>query len=129
MRWERANESNPDFVWMRKLVELRKRRRALRVGDYRTLEAKDLLAYGRFTDRVGETTIVLINPTDHELWDTVAVRDGRLMNYSELKDEFDGQRFRTYAGLLRASVPAHGFRVLSPVIESWAGYTPYKRMR
>ena len=52
MRWDLVTADNPELAWMKRLIALRKAHRALRIGDYRTLESTNLLAFERTTDRV-----------------------------------------------------------------------------
>lgn len=51
MRWDLASDGNPEFVWMTKLITLRKQHRALRIGNFRLIDSDRLLAFERYTNR------------------------------------------------------------------------------
>ena len=55
---------NPEFVWIKQLIALRKQHRALLIGNFRLLESERVLAFERYTDRALETVVVLANPAD-----------------------------------------------------------------
>lgn len=130
MRWDLANDNNPEFVWMKKLMHLRATNRALRVGDFRLLPSQRLLAFMRSTDHVAETVIVLANPTNAEVKDLVGIRNSKLMNNVRMQDQFSDTQITIFAGLADVTVPAHTILVLKPLIaQEGLEYTPYKRVQ
>lgn len=131
MRWDLATEDNPTLRWTRRLIALRRQQRALRVGDWRAVECERLLAFERHTDRVGETVIVLANPSDHPVAETVLVANSRLMNNSPVNDLLEPGRGHTpfLAGLLEVRLEPWEVRVLQPHVQAERGYTTYKRVR
>lgn len=130
MDWSKANDSNPEFVWLRQLTRLRKEMRALRIGEFRRLDTETLLAFTRYTDKVGELAVVLVNPTDAPVSEFLSVRDSKLMNNEPLKDAFTGYQTRARAGLIRVEVPANTAMVLRPVLQDPSKeYTAYKRVQ
>ncbi|MFY7939617.1 MAG: hypothetical protein ACOVOX_01790, partial [Burkholderiaceae bacterium] len=44
------------------LITARKATRALRIGEFRRLDADRLLAFTRYTDRIEELAVVVVNP-------------------------------------------------------------------
>ena len=60
MRWDRVQANHPELAWVRQLIALRREHRALRVGDFRSVESQRLFAFERHTDRVLETVVVLV---------------------------------------------------------------------
>ncbi|OGT60652.1 MAG: hypothetical protein A3E01_00430 [Gammaproteobacteria bacterium RIFCSPHIGHO2_12_FULL_63_22] len=66
MRWDLVKDDNPELKWMRSLIALHNSNRALRIGDFRTMESNKLLAFERHTDKVLETALVLA-PREREL--------------------------------------------------------------
>jgi len=52
MRWDLVNDGNETLAWTRKLIDLRKQHRALRVGDFSLVTSGKLLAFERFTESV-----------------------------------------------------------------------------
>lgn len=129
MRWDLLHEANPTLRWTRQLVALRRARRALRIGDFRPLIGGRMLAFERFTDRVHDTVLVLVNPDDTPATDTLLVPDGRLMNTMHLLDGLDptGPPVALQSGLITLSLPPLGWRVLVPEIDPPGGYSAYKR--
>ena len=131
MRWDLVQDDNPTLLWTRQLIALRRSQRALRVGDWRAVETDRLLGFERHTDRVGETVIVLANPSDDTITETVLVANSKLMNNSPVKDLLDPLRGHTpfLAGLLEVTLQPWETRILQPDVAPRRGYTTYKRVR
>jgi glycosidase len=130
MPWDRV-VGNAELAWTRQLVAMHRQRRALRVGDFRRIESRRLLAFERYTERVDDSVVVLANPGDAAVEEVVLVPDSKLMNFAPLRDLLDPavEPVRIHAGLLRVSVPPHTVRVLAPDTAAVDGYTPYKRVQ
>jgi glycosidase len=129
MRWELARDDNPDLAWTRQLIALRRQHRALRVGDFRVVNASRLLAFERHTDRVQDTVVVLVNPGPKDVTESVMVANSRLMNGTAMLPLLGGgPPVVINAALLEVAVPAGGFLVLAPDVAPSGGYTPYKRV-
>ena len=136
MRWDLAKADNPVLAWNKRLVALHKDNRALRVGNYRPITASKLLGFERYTDRAADTIVVLLNPSDTPVTDTVLVANSKLMDGSRLvnllADKNDTATLadvRLSAALLHLTLPAHGFAVLRPDVAPPGGYTNYKRVQ
>ena len=54
MRWDLVRADNPDLVWIKQLIALRKENRALRIGNFRLIEAERILAFERYTEQALE---------------------------------------------------------------------------
>lgn len=132
MRWDLVGPDNAELIWMKKLIRLQQSHRALRVGDYRTIESQRLFAFERHTDKVLETRLVLANPGDAEVTETVLVANAHLMDSTPLVDLLanDTQTpvTSTGPGLITVTVPARSVRVLQPVERDLGGYSRYKRV-
>ena len=132
MRWDLVGADNAEFNWMKKLIRLRADNRALRVGDYRSVVSDRLFAFERHTDRVLETVVVLANPTDEPVTETVLVSNSDLMDAMPLvdllSDSGDEAFTRTSAGTIRVTIPALSIVALQPVIPDLGGYNRYKRV-
>jgi cyclomaltodextrinase len=136
MQWERLRDDNPDLQWMRQLIALRKQHRALRVGDYRTVEAERLIAFERHTDRVLETVVVLANPSNAPVTERVMVANPWLMDDMPMIDLLrpvtDSNALETAprfgAGFLTVTVPPRGVLVLQPQKRDLGGYDRFKRV-
>jgi glycosidase len=132
MRWDLLNDANPELVWTRQLIALRKTHRALRVGDFRLIDAEKLFAFERHTDRALETLLVLANPSDREVTERVMVANSQLMDDAPMVDAFNptGQPVATLgSGLLTVVVPPRTVLVLKPRERQLGGYSRYKRVK
>ncbi len=132
MRWDLVQDkpaAGSTQAWTRQLIKLRRDHRALRVGDYRTYEANKLLAFERHTDRAGDTVIVLVNPSNQAVTETVMITNSKLMDGSRLINLMGGEPQRVSAGMLPVTVPAQSFLLLQPDVKPQDGYTNYKRVQ
>ena len=129
MDWDRVAAGHPDLAWTRQLIALRKASRALRVGDFRTLEASaGVIAFQRHTDRVADSVLVLANPARTAVDTTVLVTDSKLMDGDNLVDQLSGQVFNNQSSLIQVRLPAQSAVVLKPRLSSAEGYTNFKRV-
>ena len=131
MRWDLVAANHPALAWTKQLIALRKSRRALRVGNFRPVTAEKLLAFERFTDRVQDSVVVLANPSDADVHETVLVANSKLMNPFRMPDLLptEAAPVGITCGLLEVTVPARSVRVLVPQLETAGGYSSYKRVR
>lgn len=131
MRWDQATDANATLRWVRKLISLHQSHRALKIGDYRSLEATRLLAYERYTDRIADAVVVIANPTRDTITETVLVPDSKLMNDVDMIDllDPDAPPVPIHSALLTVTLAPGGVRVLGPDVAAKAGYTPYKRVQ
>ena len=128
MRWDLVNDQNPDYHWMKQLIAIRKRHVALRIGDYRGLETDRLVGFARTTNKLSETVIVLINPTDQPVQEVISTRVGKLLSWGELRDEIGNSRVRSINGLMNVTMGAKSVMILTPVTNGATGYSPYDRV-
>jgi cyclomaltodextrinase / maltogenic alpha-amylase / neopullulanase len=131
MRWDLALEDNPELVWTKQLIALRKHHRALRIGNFRLVSADKLLAFERYTDRAEETVIVIANPSDREVSESVMVANSKLMSMDGLINVLTNERAKESlrAALIKVRIPPKGFLVLKPNVRAEGGYTAYKRVQ
>lgn len=131
MRWDLATDANPELRWTRQLIALRQQHRALRVGDYRPISSVKLIAFERYTDRAADTVMVLVNPGDQAVHDTVMVANSKLMNVAPLHNLLQpgGPVPTMLASLMEVNLPPHGVLVLAPNVDPKDGYTVYKRVQ
>lgn len=128
MQWSKVSTSNPDLISTRRLVELRRRLRALRIGDYRSLATDALLGFIRTTEKPLELVIVAANPSGKEVTETMVVPDPTLMGYTLLRDELSKEEVRVQAGTVKVTVPPKSVRILS-IHEEAISRGQYKRMK
>ncbi|MFN9730136.1 MAG: alpha-amylase family glycosyl hydrolase [Pseudomonadota bacterium] len=130
MRWERASADNPQLAFVKHLTALRREMRALRIGEFRRLDAERLFAFSRHTDRIAELAIVLANPGDAPVDDFVMTRESKLANNEILRCALTGAEVRLSAGALRVTVPAKTVWLLRPVLRKpELDYEAYKRVQ
>ncbi|MBL8513734.1 MAG: alpha-glucosidase C-terminal domain-containing protein, partial [Betaproteobacteria bacterium] len=129
MRWDWVREDNPTLQWTRTLIKLRKDHRALRIGNYRPVTAQKLFAFERHTDRARDTVVVVANPGDAPISETVMLGNSKLMNVWMMVDALSGAKVQIAAGLLNLTLPAHGVLVLKPELSPGGGYSAYKRVQ
>ena len=129
MRWDLVNNNNEYLKWMRRLLAIRRENRALKIGDFRLLDSDVLLAFMRRTDHVAETVVVLVNPTDKPVSDIVPVRDSKLMNWQQMRDQLSDAKAKIFCGVMEVTIPAHTARVFMPIISGSIEYDAYKRVQ
>lgn len=132
MRWDLATGEHPVLRWTRQLIALKREHRALRVGNYRAISGHRLYAFERFTDRVADTVLVIVNPAGEAVTETLMVANSKLMDSTRLIDllgTHEGEDIRLGASLLQVTVPAHGVLVLKPDTAPPGGYSNYKRVQ
>ncbi|MCB0200292.1 MAG: glycoside hydrolase family 13 protein [Anaerolineae bacterium] len=132
MRWDLVREDNPEFVWMKKLIALRQQHRALRVGNFRLVEADRLLAFERYTDRALETIIVLANPSDTVVTERVLIANAFLMDTTPLMDALAPTDLPPVcdiqAAFITVTLQPESALVLTPHEQAAGGYSRYKRV-
>jgi glycosidase len=132
MRWDLVDAGHAQIEWMRRLVALR-RHRALRIGDFRTLVARELFAFERHTDRALDAVFVVVNPSDSPLDEWLLVTDSKIMDGTLLEDllgQIEPVAVRSATLTLR--VPPRTVLALKPVPPERAradGYSNYKRVQ
>ncbi|MCE2660070.1 MAG: alpha-glucosidase C-terminal domain-containing protein, partial [Rubrivivax sp.] len=112
---------------------LRRDHRALRVGDYRPLVAREAFAFQRFTDRALDSVFVLANPSAQPVKEWVLLSDSKLMDGTVLEDLLGQvEPITVHSALLPVTVPPNTVLVLKPVPPERArgdGYNNYKRVQ
>ena len=129
MRWDLVTDDNPELKWTRRLLDLRGRSRALKIGDFRLLDSEKLLAFMRRTERAAETTVIVVNSTSKAITEVVPLRESKFMMGTKLRDQLGKAEVEVESGTLLVTIPAHTVWVLQPVIEDTLEYTPYKRVQ
>jgi glycosidase len=132
MRWDLVRDDNPELLWMRQLIALRKAHRALRIGDFRLAESQRLLAFERHTDRALDTCIIVANPGDSAVRETLLVANASLMDDTPLVDVLGPTGAKPVAnfgaGVLSIEVPPRTVMVLKPAPKALGGYNRYKHV-
>jgi pullulanase/glycogen debranching enzyme len=132
MRWDLVTGDNVALNWTKQLIALRRQHRALRVGDYRAIEAQRLYAFERRTDFVAETVLVVVNSEDVEVTETLLVADSKLMDSTRMVDLIGNagvSPIHLWAALMQVTVPPKTALVLRPDVAPPGGYSNYKRVQ
>lgn len=130
MRWDLVNAENEYLIWTKKLIQLRKNYRALKIGDYRRIHSSKLIAFERYTDLVQDTIIVIVNPENQMITENILVPDSKLMNDTKMVDLMSHQEpIYMSASILKLNVPAKSCLILQPQTAPVDGYSPYKRIQ
>ena len=131
MRWDLARDSNPALQWTRQLIQLRKDHRALRIGNFRPVTSGKLLAFERYTDRVQDTVVVLVNPGKTAITERVLIANSKLMNGSSLVDLLNPKAppLRVMASMVTVTIPAGAYRIVAPDVSLAGGYSVFKRVQ
>ncbi|MGD9910528.1 MAG: alpha-amylase family glycosyl hydrolase [Candidatus Izemoplasmatales bacterium] len=129
MRWDLVSETNEELNFTKLLIQMHNHERALRIGDYEQIVSEKLTSFIRRTDEVSETIIVVVNPTENMVEDTLLVPDSRLMNYSGFISVLGDQLPKELkAALLSVKLKPKSFMVVKPQTQALKSYTCYKRV-
>ena len=131
MRWDLVQASNPSLQWLRQLIGLRKQHRALRVGNFRLVTTGQLLAFERYTDKVADTVIIFVNPSQKRITERVLIANSKLMNGTMLVDLLNPKNppLRVLSSMTNVSIEAGGFKVMAPDVSAKGGYSAFKRVQ
>ena len=79
---------------------------------------------------MGDTVIVVMNPSNAPVRETLALRNGMLMDDSALIDALSATSpIKIGAGFITVELPPWGWRVLKPEQpDAQSGYSVYKRV-
>jgi cyclomaltodextrinase / maltogenic alpha-amylase / neopullulanase len=129
MRWDKVDPSNETYLWTQSLISMHQNQRALKIGDFVSTKAENIIAFERKTDRVEDTILVFINPSDEQVTEDILISDSKIMNFSN----FDvilgkGEIIDFWAGFIRVSLKPKTYLVAKPNVEVNESYTPYKRV-
>jgi glycosidase len=132
MRWDLLKADNPELVWMKQLIALRKQHRALRVGNYRPVVSDKLFAFERYTNRALDTRVVLSNPAKQAVTEKVMVANAHVMDDTPMVDALNPKAppVATFgSGFITVTVPPETTLVLQPKERELGGYSRYKRVK
>lgn len=131
MRWDLVNEQNPMLAFHKKLLAMRQKQPALRLGDFRRLESAHTFAFMRKTDHVAQTVLVIANPGEQSVKEFLQVPDSSLQDLTTVNDLLGSPvSGKILAGTLQIEIPAHQVVVLSPDTSPLPkGYSRYDRMK
>ena len=132
MRWDLVRADNPELMWIKQLIEIRKQHRALRIGNFRLVDSDRLLAFERYTERALETVIVLANLSGAAITERVMIANAGLMDDTPMMDllgSTDAPPTSTVeSAFMTVTVPPETVLILMPRERSRGGYSRYKRI-
>jgi len=128
MRWDLVKNENENLAWMKQLVDLRKKHRSLRIGDFKAMNTEKLIGFLRHTDKLKDSVIVLINPTKDKVVETMSIRIGKLLSWGRMQDALSKREYRCINGMMRAELEPYSVQILAPNLEAEGGFDPYKRV-
>eukprot|EP00415_Alexandrium_ostenfeldii_P000901 UN0901 len=129
MPWDEVKDGNEMLEHTRKLIALRKRVRALRIGDYRAMASQKLMAFIRTTDKVMDLAVILANPTDEPVKEMVVIPVPAVLGHTLFKDELTGEEVRALGSTITMEVAAKSIRIITMVNEAGnPSGDQYKRM-
>jgi cyclomaltodextrinase / maltogenic alpha-amylase / neopullulanase len=109
------------------LIRIRNESTALRIGDYKKIESSNIIAYIRHTDRHDETIIVLVNPNNFPVEETLLIPDPLLKSHVQFVDLLSQKvMIHTWGIFLKITVPAQEGFILKPIVGPVDGYDPTK---
>merc|ERR1711879_540219 len=94
--WKLVCQDNDFLAHTKRMIEMRKRLRGLRIGDYRALRTQKLMGFVRMTDRVQDTVVVLVTPSDEPVEEMVVIPDSRILGYTLFREEFTQKEVRIW---------------------------------
>jgi len=133
MRWDLNTQENQDLSWLKELISLRKNLPALRIGDFVPLTTHSAMAFMRLTDKIADSVLVVVNNKPEAVQETLMLRDPRIMNGDQFRDQLSGELYPSKSGVITLDIPAHSVLILMP--DRWlerskeTGHSPYKHIQ
>lgn len=130
MRWDLVRDDNAEYVFLRRLLQLRQKNPALIHGDCRVLDAERLVCFLRTSDRAIETVLVVANPSASEtVTELIPVRYSLWMDAAPMECLLTGEHTTLHAGTLTVTLPPRGVRLFRSVDRGHAtNYSMFKRV-
>jgi glycosidase len=128
-QWDQVTSGNQYLNWTKELLAIRREHRALRIGDFRALETSGTLAFLRRTNRVADTVLVAVNPTDTTSTELLMLRESKLMDNTKLRDLLSGSEIEVSAGTARIEMPPQSAEIYAAVIERSHEFSNYRRVQ
>merc|ERR1719265_1428296 len=103
--WDLVKDDNEMLSHTRKIVEMRRRLRALRIGNYRALYSQSLMAFIRTTDKAMDTVIVLANSSSAPITEQIVIPQYNILGHTIFKEVFSQQEIRILGSTITVEVP------------------------
>ena len=130
MRWDWVTDNNPELLFVRFLIQLRKRYPALRVGNCRPVYADKLLGFERYTHQVEDSVFVFANATDETVTEYVMLPNSKLMNTGKMNNILTDKNVMLdiKASVVEITLNAGECALYHADTRAKTGYTTYKRV-
>ncbi len=131
MAWDRVEAKHPELAWTKSLIAMHAKNRALRVGNYRPVDASgDVIAFERYTDRIADSVLVLVNPSLKEVTTTVMIPNSKWMDGAKLIDQLGEAPASYHTMIAVVKLPPQSARIYKlDTLASPDGYTNFKRVQ
>jgi glycosidase len=130
MNWELVQKGNQYSNLHQKLIQVRKKHRALRIGDIKFLVSDKLIAYIRTTDQYDEVIVMVLNPTDKPVKEMIMITDPLLKSHNKFINILTGEVVtKSYGTFLPITMQAKSSYILKPDLSPIDGYSPYKNIQ
>ncbi|NVK24607.1 MAG: glycoside hydrolase family 13 protein [Gammaproteobacteria bacterium] len=130
MRWDLVSDNNKHLKWLKSLMQIRKENCGLSVGEFKSIHSDNLICFLRYTEKVEDACIVVVNPSEHSVTEQLMLPYSKLMNmgaFIELIGDYPHQA-RISASFLGVDMPAKTAAIFKPQTKAQSGYTTYKRV-
>jgi glycosidase len=129
MKWELTNKTNKTLKFYRTLISLFKNSKALNEGFFESVisNSPEVLAFMRKTDRISETKLVVVNPTNEDKKIELYTYDSSLMNNTFFIDHFSNNMLSIKCSTISGKISAGSFGIFYIKTDD-SKYTPYKRI-
>lgn len=129
MDWSLNQPNNPFLMLHKQLIGIREKERALRIGDFDALESENLIAFFRKTDLIKDCVLVIVNPSDKAVSETLLLSDGKIKSHMRWINILDPRvETKAHGTLLKLNVPAKTAWILKPDLSVVNGYSAYKNI-
>lgn len=126
MIWDEKLWDNELRDFYKKLISLRRKEIALKVGAFEVLNDEPLVFFRR-APHVLDSIVVAVNKDEYTKV-CLSIPDGRLLSGTPFLDLFTGEEFWIVGGVLKIDIPEKGFRILRVTNKIKRGYDQYKRI-
>ena len=129
MPWNDLDTENEDFQFYKRMIHLYNSKPAFHSGNFDSLEYsnQNLLAFSRFTERIQDYTVIVVNPSNEPQEFQLISNESSLMNGTKMAEISSGKKSDIYNSMIYGSIEAHSFEIYEMEINK-EGYSPYKRL-
>jgi glycosidase len=125
--WQDVKVLSPHQKLHQHMLRLRQDERALRIGDYKRVQTKDLISFLRLTEKVEETLLIVANPSTRLITEWLLIPDSKLRGHLTFYDLITEKKMVTSWGIyVPITIKPKQVMILKAKPEVVDGYDPYK---